>query len=242
MGEPAIIADINQPVKPVEKKQMPKKIGIRQMMQKTYQDVIGLTPEMQASLGEIEDAFEMIAWGDSGNGKTNFVMEVMCQISTALNCKAAYISWEEGHGKSLRNTLMRHNMLERMGNRLEIVDGGTFDQVYALIKKRKSPKVWVFDSIQASNFTKEQIEILRAEFVLSKKKKIFLYISWAQGKMPLGSAAIGAMYMCNIKTFVKDFIAFPRSRFNNGSKNYIIWTDGAKKKWGIKEFNKHKNN
>lgn len=231
---------IKQP-QPTGKILGPKKIGLKQMYQKKYQEVNGLSPAMLASLGEIEDAFEMFSWGDSGNGKTNFVMEAMCQISTALNCKATYISWEEGHGKSLRNTMVRHDMLNRMGNRLEIMDGGSFKNVYDLIKKRKSSKLWVFDSVQASNFTKEEIEKLRAEFVLSKKKKIFLYISWAQGKMPSGAPAIAAMYMSNIKVFVKDFIAFPRSRFNNGNKNYIIWEEGAKKRWGAKLFNKHKN-
>ena len=99
-----------QPIKPElpitkpNKKLLPKKVGLAQMMQKTYGDVPKLTAEMLATLGEIEDAFDMICWGDSGQGKTNFNMEVMCQFVIALDCKATYISWEEGHGKSLRNT------------------------------------------------------------------------------------------------------------------------------------------
>jgi hypothetical protein len=224
----------------VDKKMLPKKIGLKQMYQKEYCQVPNLTPEMLAMLGEIEDAFDMIFWGHSGSGKTNISMETMCQLVIALQCKATYISWEEGHGKSLRNTIVRHNLLDRLGNRLEILDGGTFEQVYAMMKKRKSAKIWVFDSLQASHFTVEQTAKLKTDFVLSKKKKILIYISWAKGKEPHGAVAESVRYYANIKIFTEKFIAFPTGRFG-GNKNYIIWADGAKKKWGNKLFNKHKN-
>ena len=223
-----------------DRKLLPKKIGLKQMYQKEYNAVPDLTPEMLATLGEIEDAFDMICWGDSGQGKTNFNMEVMCQLAIALDCKATYISWEEGHGKSLRNTLVRLNLLPRLGNRLEIMDGGTFEQVYAMMSKRKSTKIWVFDSIQASNFTQMQTAKLKNDFVLTKRKKILLYISWEKGTEPKGSTAEAVKYYANIKIRIEKFIAFPTGRYG-GNKNYIIWPEGAKKKWGSKLFNKHKN-
>ncbi|MBL0144898.1 MAG: hypothetical protein IPP48_03220 [Chitinophagaceae bacterium] len=219
---------------------MGKKIGLKQMTQKVYNEVVGLSAEMKASLGDIEDAFDMICWGDSGNGKTNFNLEVVAQLCTALDCKAVYVSWEEGHGKSLRDALIRHNLLERIGNRLEILDGGTFEEVKAIIAKRKSAKIWVFDSIQASEWTQHQCAELKKDFVLSRKKKIFLYVSWAQGKFPKGATAESVKFYANIKVWVEKFIAFPTGRYG-GNKNYIIWPDGAVKRWGKKLFNKHKN-
>lgn len=218
---------------------MAKKLGLRQLYQKKYTEVQGIDPQIKASLGDIEDAFDMISWGDSANGKTNFTFKVMCEIALALNCKAVYVSWEEGHGKSLRDTLIRHNMLEVMGNRLEIMDGGTFDEIRSVMMKRKSAKIWVFDSIQAAEWTSHQCMQLKDEFVKSKRKKILLYISWAEGKAPKGATARDVKFFANIKVWVEKFVAFPTGRYG-GNKNYVIWEEGAKKKWGVKLFNKHK--
>lgn len=217
-----------------------KKIALKQMFQKTYQEVQGLSPELKASLGDIEDAFDLIVWGDSAQGKTNFNLELAAQLSTALNCKVCYISWEEGHGKSLRDALIRHNLLERMGNNMEILDGGTFSEVKAMMQKRRSAKIWVFDSIQASGWSTDQYFELKKEFVLSKKKKIFMSVSWADGKMPSGAVARAIKYYANIKIRVEKFIAFPTGRYG-GNKNFIIWPEGAQKGWGLKMYNKHKN-
>lgn len=219
---------------------MAKKIGLRQMAQKVYQEVHGLSPEMRGTLGDIEDAFDMICWGDSAQGKTNFNLEVVAQLCVALDCKAVYVSWEEGHGKSLRDALIRHNLVERVGNKLEILDGGTYEEIRALMAKRKSSKVWVFDSIQASGWTPDQCAELKKDMVLSKRKKIFLYVSWAAGKLPKGATAESVKFYANIKIRVEKFIAFPTGRYG-GNKNYIIWETGAKKWWGLKLFNKHKN-
>ena len=102
-----------------------------------------------------------------------------------------------------------------------------------MIKKRKSSKIWVFDSIQASNFTQAQTAKLKTDFVLSKRKKILMYISWEKGTEPKGSTAEAVKYYANIKIRIEKFIAFPTGRYG-GNKNYIIWQEGAKKKWGSK--------
>jgi hypothetical protein len=219
---------------------MAKNIALKQMFQKSYNEVEGLSPELKNSLGDIEDAFDMISWGDSANGKTNFNLEVVAQLSIALKCKATYVSWEEGHGKSLRDALIRHNLLDRMGNNMSILDGGSFQDIRKMIAKRRSSKIWVFDSIQASGWTQQEYAMLKNEFVLSKKKKIFLVVSWADGKLPSGAVAKAVKYYANIKTRVDGFIAFPKGRYG-GNKNFIIWEEGAKKHYGIKLFNKHKN-
>lgn len=217
-----------------------KKMGLKQMLQKEYKEVAGMSPEMKGALGDIEDAFDVIIWGDSANGKTNFCLEMAVQICLALNCKVNYISWEEGHGKSFRDALVRQRVHERLGNLMEIMDGGAYDEIRGLVKKNKSAKVWVFDSIQASGWTADQYAALKKECVMSRKKKIFIVISWATGKLPKGATAEAIKFFANIKIRVEKFIAFPTGRYG-GNKNYIIWEEGAKRHYTPAQLRKHKN-
>lgn len=220
---------------------MGKKIGLKQLAQKRYVLVDGLEEAHKDSLGEIEDAFDMIIYGASGNGKSNYIAKLVKALIIALDCKCEYVSYEEGHGKTMQDTLIRrHNMLEELGNRLQLADHYSYEELHKEMGKRRSAKIWVIDSLQAARFTQEQCAKLKADYVLSKKRKIIIYISWSEGKNPHGSVAKSVEYYANIKVYVEKLIAFIRSRYG-GNKNYVIWEEGAKKKWGAKLYNKHKN-
>lgn len=227
------------PKKKVKTSLSGKKIGLRQLSQKSYTSVPNLPDEFIRSFGDIEDAFDCIIWGDSGNGKTNFTVQVIKDLILATGQKCMYVSYEEGHTKTLQKTMIeRHNMLEAVGNKLEILDQATYPELVRLLSRNKSPKIWVIDSIQASGLTQEQCADLKQRFVMSRKKKILIYISWADGKNPKGSVASAVKYYAHIKIRVEGFIAFFRSRFG-GNRNYVIWEEGAKRIWGM-AFKKHK--
>lgn len=219
---------------------MGKKIGLKQLSQKTYRDVDGLPEEFIRSFGEIEDAFDCIIYGNSGNGKTNFTIgKVIKPLMQALKQKCIYISYEEGHTKTLQKTMERHNMLTDVGNMLEVLDNSSFDELVTRMNKRKSAKIWVIDSLQASHFTEEQCAQIKQQFVMSRKKKIIIYISWADGKQPKGAAAKAVEFYAHVKIRVEGLIAFFKSRFG-GNKNYVVWEEGAKRYWGLKVYNKHR--
>jgi hypothetical protein len=220
---------------------MGKKIGLKQLAQKKYNDVNGLSDEFTRSFGDIEDAFDCIIYGNSGNGKTNFTVKKLKDLIIALDCKCVYISYEEGHTKTLQKTMIeRHDMLNMVGNRLEILDHATYDELVKLMERRKSAKIWVIDSVQASGFTAQQCAELKKRFVMSRKKKIIFYVSWASGKLPKGAVAESIEYYAHIKIRIEGLIAFFKSRFG-GNRNYVIWQEGALRYWGLKSFNKHKN-
>jgi predicted ATP-dependent serine protease len=220
---------------------MGKTIGLKQLAQKTYTLVPNLPQEFTDSFGTIEDAFDMLIHGASGNGKSNGTILILKQLLTALKCKAEYVTYEEGHGKTVQDLMIhRHKLLDDLGNVVQITDHLTFDELKSRIGKRKSAKLWVIDSIQAAQLTAEQCAELKRLFVLSKKRKIIIYISWSEGKFPQGACAKSVEYYANIKVRVEGLIAFIRSRYG-GNKNFIIYPDGAKKYWGLKLFNKHKN-
>jgi hypothetical protein len=130
-------------------------------------------------------------------------------------------------------------MLNGVGNKLEIMDSCSFAELVHRMEKKKSAKIWVIDSLQASHLNESQCAELKQKFVMSRKKKIIFYISWADGKLPKGAAAKAVEFYAHIKIRVEGLIAFFKSRFG-GNKNYVIWEEGAKRYWGLKAFNKHK--
>jgi hypothetical protein len=217
---------------------MGKTMGLQQIAQKTYTLVQGLEPALVASIGEIEDSFDAIIYGASGSGKTNCTVIILKHLLKALSkAKAEYISYEEGMGKTVQDLMIkRHNMLEAVGNRLTITDHLSYDELYKRMEKRQSAKIWVIDSIQASRLTYHQAQKLKETFVLSKRKKIIIYISWSEGKVPQGACAKAVEYYANIKMRVDNLIMFPKSRYG-GNLPFVIHEPLAKQRWG-KAFNK----
>ncbi len=220
---------------------MGKTIGLKQLAQKKYILVPDLPATITSSLGNIEDAFDMLLFGKSGSGKSNFTAIVVKELIKAMKCRAEYVSYEEGHGRTIQTTLIdRHNFLNDLGNVLQVTEHLTFEELMSRMGRNKSAKIWVIDSIQASRFTAEQCAQLKRKYVLGRKRKIVIYVSWSEGKAPQGACAKSVEYYANIKVLVDNYIAFVRSRYG-GNKNFIVWEEGAKKKWGAKLFNKHKN-
>ncbi len=208
-------------------------IGLKQLSQKKYTLVPNLPQNLRQTIGEPEDAFDAIIYGASGNGKTNFTIAFIKALILSLQCKCEYVSYEEGHGKTVQDAMIsRHNMLEEVGNLLQITDHLSFEQLVKKMDQRKSPKIWVIDSLQACGFTALQTKELKERFVLSKKRKIIVYISWAEGKEPAGVVGKYVKYYANIKLRVQGFcIPDPVSRYG-GNLPYIIWDEGAKNAWG----------
>lgn len=212
---------------------MAKAIGLKQLLNKKYKLVEGLSPEIKDSLGEIEDAFTMIIWGLSGQGKTNFTIRILEELSRLCGT-VAYNSLEEGHGKTMQDLAKRHDLLGK-GAKMMFIDNEGYDELCVRLKRKKSPKIVVIDSIQYSNMSYEQYKQLKETF----RRKILVFISHASGSEPKGSAAISIRFDAPIKVYVEGFIAFITTRYG-GTKNFVIWEQGAKAYWG-KQFNRKVN-
>lgn len=219
---------------------MGKSIGLKQLAQKTYVLVQGMPFHFTVSIGEIEDAWDAIIYGASGNGKTNFTVMLLKALLQAMNCKAEYVAYEEGHGKTVQDTMIkRHNMLEAVGNKIMITEHLSYDELVKRMSRKQSAKIWVIDSLQAAQLTYAQCKALKEKFVMSRKRKIIIYISWSEGKVPQGACAKSVEYYSNIKMRVQDLVMFPKSRYG-GNCPFIIYEPDAIKKWGKKPFNKIK--
>lgn len=215
---------------------MSKTIGLKQLAQKTYRHVTGISDALKNCIGLIEDSFDLIIYGPSGNGKTNGTVIILKELLKAMNCKAEYISFEEGHTATIQETLIRrHNLLEELGNVVQITDHVSYEELKSKMIKQRSAKIWIIDSLQDSRFTIGQCDELKRLFVLSKRKKIIIYVSWSDGKKPMGSVAKAVEYHAGIKLRVEGYIIFPKSRYG-GNMPFVIWEGdkvrGAKAYWG----------
>jgi hypothetical protein len=220
---------------------MAKTIGLKQLAQKKYVLLQDLPQEWKQSIGELDDTFDAILYGPSGSGKTNCTVLLLKALLRALkNSKAEYVSWEEGHGKTVQDLMIhRHKMLDDFAGRVKVTEHISLPELDKRIGGRQTAKIWIFDSIQASGITWDQYRQLKEKYI-GKKKKIFICIAWGDGLKPDGAIAKKIEFYCNIKMRVEGKVMFPKSRYG-GNKPFVIWKgeqdeEGALKYWGKEYF------
>lgn len=213
---------------------MGKRLNVAQLAQKKYTLVAGLSPHIREALGEIEDSFTAIIYGDSGNGKTNLLIQLLKEFKNIGNM--LYISYEEGHGKTIKDLILRHNLHNELPN-LRFSDGESIEELHGMLRKKGSPKVIVIDSWQFSGLTIEDYISLKRAFVFGKtnnKRKIFLFISHVNGRHPDGKSALEIKRDANIKIRAEGFMGIVETSRYGSNANIVIWPEGAKKYWGKK--------
>lgn len=234
----AVIKQIPLTPKPARKKR-PKVIGLKQLLQKQYDVLEGLPDKLQRSFGELVANFIMIVWAQSGSGKSNFIYQFIGAIMQYGN--VLYISLEEGTEKSAQMIALRHlNEGTHSGKILFADHEMTYEEAVAYLKRKKSPRFVVVDSVQYWDINYVRYKELKALF----PKKGFVFISHALGKNPDGKTADKIRYDAGVKVRVEGFVAFPVSRYG-GNKPYIVWeganrNEGAWRYWGKKAVNEFK--
>ncbi len=168
-------------------------------------------------------------WGNSGNGKSSFVMQ-LCKELCRFD-RVAYDSLEEGDSLTMQQSLVRHGMVS-VGNRFSLLNCETIEDLKVRLMKRKSYNIIVIDSFQYTMLSYRDYITLKEAF----RDKLFIFISHASGRNPRGAAAQSVMYDATLKVWVEGYKAFSKGRFIGPAGEYTIWEEGAQKYWG------HQNN
>lgn len=189
-------------------------IGITEFLGKSF-DVYNFENEWLNSFGQPEKNFIMSIYGESGNGKTEFAIQLTKYLASF--CKVLYCSYEQGISKSLQDALIRTDLSSVNGNAM-FTSGEPLVELIDRLKKKQSARIVILDSLDYMKLTTEQFKLLRKTF----PRKSFIIVSWARNDKPKSQYAKDIEFMSCIKLLVKNFKAYPRSRFG-GNKPFVIW-------------------
>lgn len=166
-----------------------------------------------------------LIWGNSGNGKTSFVMQLCKEL--AKFGKVGYNSLEEGVSLSMRNAIKRYGLAEE-NRKVVFYDCEKMNELSERLKRPRQPKFVIIDSFQYTQMNyKDYIKFKEAH-----RDKLLVFISHASGTMPSGRSAVSVMYDASLKVWVQGHRAFSKGRFIGEKGFYTIWEEGARKFWG----------
>jgi KaiC/GvpD/RAD55 family RecA-like ATPase len=197
---------------------MSKLLGVTALFDKKF-ELFEFEGVWQAFMGNPGKNFSALIYGDSGNGKTEFCVQLARYMAGFR--KVYYNSLEQGVSRTFQLALQRNDFENVKGN-FVMADGHSFDEMMDYLSKRNAPQVIIIDSIDYMNMSLEQYQILRNKH----PRKVIILISWSKGSKPKSSAANAMLYSVDVKIFVKHFMAFVSGRYE-GTEDYVIWQQGV---------------
>lgn len=182
--------------------------------------------EWRKAFAQPERSGVWFVWGNSGNGKSSFVMQLCREL--AKYDRVLYNSLEEADSKTMQDSLRRHNMAD-VGRAFHLLAGESIPELSQRLLRRKSPNIIVIDSFQYTQMSYRDYIALKE----AHRDKLFIFISHAKGKLPRGGAAESVMYDASLKIWVEGFRAYSKGRFIGERGYYTVWDEGAERYWSI---------
>jgi hypothetical protein len=202
---------------------MSRAVSIQQLYTANYK-TLDFQGEWFDAIGKPELFGTWIIWGNSGNGKTRFALQ-LCKYFAQF-ARVAYNSLEEGASLSMKKAFIETGM-DEVKRRVILLDQESIAELKERLRKHKAPDVVIIDSIQYTGLSYKEYKELRAEF----PKKLFIMVSHADGKEPAGRVAKSIRFDSFVKIRVEGYRAFAVSRYGGG-KPYTIWQKGAQEYYG----------
>lgn len=204
----------------VKERKLNRAISVSQLETMTF-DVLPFEGEWKGLIGKPELTGSWLIWGDSGNGKTRFALQ-LCKY-LAQFARVAYNSLEEGASASMKKAFKEVGMSE-VKRKVILLAKEPISELKIRLRKRRSPDVVVIDSVQYSGMNYRDYINLIDEF----QNKLFILISHADGKNPAGRTAKSIRYDAFVKIRVECYRATAISRYGGG-KHYDVWPEMAKR-------------
>lgn len=198
--------------------------GVREVLSMKF-DTLDFEGVWHDAFGTPERRGVWFIWGNSGNGKTSFVMQ-LCKYLCRFG-RVAYDSMEEGACLTMQNTLRRFGMIE-VNRRFLLLDNEPIDQLELRMNRQKSPDFVVIDSFQYTQMSYRRYTQLKE----AHRNKLIIFISHASGRLPTGRPAKDVMFDAALKIYVEGYRAFSKGRFLGPVGHFDIWPEKALKYWG----------
>ncbi|ERI85192.1 MAG: hypothetical protein MR982_10175 [Bacteroides pyogenes] len=201
--------------------------GVREVLSMKF-ETLSFEGAWYDAFGTPERKGVWFIWGNSGNGKTSFVMQLCKEL--ARFGRVAYNSMEEGACLTMQNTLRRFGM-DEVNRRFLLLDNESMEELSLRIKRQKSPDFIVIDSFQYTQMTYRQY----IAFKERHRNKLLIFISHATGTLPTGRSAKSVMFDAALKIYVEGYRAISKGRFIGPVGHFDIWPERAQEYWGRKE-------
>lgn len=203
---------------------MSKAISSTDLLSKKY-DLIEWEGEWYDNFEEPEASGTWFISGQSGMGKTSFMLELAKQLSNFD--RVLFNSLEEGTSRTMQKAWKRHQVAEK-GRKIQLIQEKP-EELILRLRKRQSPKFIIIDSFQYTGLNFEQYLAIKKEF----PNKLFIYNSQMDGSKPMGKVATKILYDADLKIWVEGFKAFSKGRYlgEYASEGLTIWEEGAQKYW-----------
>ena len=211
-----------------------KALKPKDIMNKKYK-TLDIGDDWKKSIGIPEASGSWLIFGDSGNGKTRFLLQLCKHLSKFK--KVAYNPLEEGTKFSLATSLKDVEM-SNPNNNITFLQQETLAELRQRIALKRSPDIYIIDSLQylmKSPKNYKPIDIRDYKKLLRDfPDKLFIINSHAEGNFPAGATGKAIRFDADIKIRVEGYKAFFISRFG-GNEDYTIWKKGAEQYWTKKQ-------
>jgi len=201
--------------------ELKRAVSVEELLQRRFEG-FEFTGEWKDFIGVPEKAGAWLIWGGSGQGKTHFALKMAKYLSQFG--KVLYNPLEEGISMSLRKAAKHEGISS--DNPILFLQRESIPLLKHRLRKRRSANIIIIDSLQYTGLSYEDYKELREEF----PRKLFIFISHAEGKEPSGGTAKSIRYDVDVKIYIQGYKAFAQSRFGGGTP-FIIWEEGAGKYW-----------
>lgn len=194
-------------------------LTVEQVLQQKF-ELIEFEDEWYQAFGHPERSGVWFIWGNSGNGKTAFTLQLAKELCRYM--RGVYNSLEEGAGHTMQKAFHREAMAQVKGKLLLTCE--SMEELDTRMKRRKAPDFAIIDSWQYTEYSFKQY----LRFKRDHPEKLLIFISQADGKKPMGRSAVSVMYDASLKVWIEGLRAFSKGRYigpNGGS--YTIHKEGA---------------
>lgn len=164
-------------------------------------------------------------WGNSGNGKTSFVIQLIKELVKFE--KVHFCSLEEGTSHTLQKSFSNFSMNDMNNSDLHVVSE-TISELTERLKHKKSRRIVVIDSFQYTLMSYRDYLEFKQQF----PDKLLIFISHADGKNPAGRSAKSVMYDASLKIYIEGYRAFSKGRYIGDTGYFDIWPEKAMKWYG----------
>lgn len=209
---------------------MERAFTINDILNKKYK-LFDFKDEWEEAFSKPERCGVWFIWGNSGNGKTRFTMQLAKYLTNFG--KVLYNSLEEGSSHTIRKAFEDVGMSEVKQKMLLVSE--SLEKLNQRLEKQRSSNIIIIDSFQYAQISYKQ-------YIAFKEKhhnKLIIFISHADGKQPAGRSAKSVMYDATLKIWVEGFKAFSKGRYIGSKGQLTIWEEGASRYWqeNENEFN-----